>query len=163
MCRCSRRRFLGLAAALPLAVSACRRQTDGPEEIAFGRDVCAMCGMIISDRRFAAEIRGGPRGELAKFDDIGDAVNWLETQTWKSTQLSEFWVMDSESGAEWQDARTAHYLPGAISPMDYGYAAVAREQEGTVDYSTMAKAALAKGVSSRCPPPPGAAGPSAGS
>jgi nitrous oxide reductase accessory protein NosL len=157
MCQCSRRRFLGLAAALPFAASACRRQTEGPEEIVFGRDVCAMCGMIISDHRFAAEIRGGPRGELAKFDDIGDAVNWLETQTWKSTHLSEFWVMDWESGAKWLDARTARYLPDVISPMDYGYAAVAREQERTVGFSAMAKAALAKGVSSRCPPPPGEA------
>lgn len=153
MCACSRRRFLGFAAVAPLALSGCTRQTSGPEAIRYGREVCAMCGMIISDPSFAAEIRGGPDGVLVKFDDIGDAVNWLEMQAWRSTLLTEFWVMNSDSGAEWLDARKAWYLSGVVSPMDYGYAAVSQARGGAVDFATMSKAVLQKGLSSRCPPP----------
>lgn len=153
MCACNRRRFLGLVAATPIALSGCTRQSEGPEEIRFGREVCAMCGMIISEPRFAAEIRGGPDGVLVKFDDIGDAVNWLEMQAWRTTQLKEFWVMNSDNGEEWLDARSAWFLTGQVSPMDYGFAAVKDRREGAVDFAAMTKAALEKGVSSRCPPP----------
>lgn len=155
MCNCSRRNFLGILAAAPVALSGCTRQTEGPEEIHFGREVCTMCGMIISDAHFAAEIRGGPDRALFKFDDIGDAVNWLEMQAWRTTQLNEFWVMNRENGTEWLDARAAFYLSGVVSPMDYGYAAVNQAREGAVDYATMARAVLEKGLSSRCPPAEG--------
>jgi len=152
MCHCDRRRFLLIAAGAPFMLSACTRKTEGPEDIRYGREVCTMCGMIISDPHYAAEIRGGPDKALVKFDDIGDAVNWLEMQSWRKTQLVEFWVMNGENGSEWLDARTAHYLPGMVSPMDYGYLAVKEPREGAVDFATMSKAALEKGVSSRCPP-----------
>jgi hypothetical protein len=33
--------------------------------------------MVISDRRFAAEMRGGEKNIVFKFDDIGCAVFWL--------------------------------------------------------------------------------------
>lgn len=152
MCQCSRRRFLGFLAVAPVALSACTRQTEGPEEIRYGRETCAMCGMIISDPHYAAEIRGGPDGALVKFDDIGDAVNWLEMQSWRNDSLKEFWVMDSANGTAWLDARTAYYMSGVVSPMDYGYAALAAPQAGAVDFATMRKAVLEKGLSSRCPP-----------
>lgn len=152
MCLCSRRRFLGIAAFAPLALSACTRQTEGPEEIRYGREACTMCGMIISDPRFAAEIRGGPDGVLVKFDDVGDAVNWLEMQAWRNESLKEFWVMDSDTGKDWLDARASHYLPGQMSPMDYGFAAVKAARAGTVSYEQMREAALKRGITSRCPP-----------
>lgn len=152
MCTCSRRSFLGMALVAQMALSACTRQTEGPEEIRYGREACTMCGMIISDPRFAAEIRGGPDRALVKFDDMGDAVNWLEMQAWRNESLLEFWVMDSDNGKDWLDARNSHYLTGQISPMDYGYAAVKDARTGTVSYEVMRKAALERGITSRCPP-----------
>jgi len=152
MCRCSRRQVLAFAALAPLTLSGCTRQTEGPEEIRFGRETCTLCGMIISDKQFAAEIRGGPDGALVKFDDIGDAVNWLEKQSWRATDLREFWVMNSENGSDWLDARTAFFLTGAVSPMDYGFAAVATERPGAVSFATMAEGARKRGANFRCLP-----------
>jgi len=43
---------------LPLA--GCDSDT-GPADVKFGRDVCEMCGMIISDPRFVTEVRLGDR------------------------------------------------------------------------------------------------------
>lgn len=107
-----------------------------------------MCGMIISDPRYA-EIRGGPDRALVKFDDIGDAVNWLDMQSWRNDPAIEFWVMD-DTGTEWLDARTAFYMPGTVSPMDYGFAAVKQKTDKTVDFAAMSKTALARGMAGRC-------------
>jgi hypothetical protein len=115
--------------------------------------MCEICGMIISDPRYAAEVRGGPDRRLVKFDDIGDAVHWLEMQPWKSDPANEFWVMSSENGTDWLDARVSYYVSGVVSPMDYGYAAVAAYAPGVVDFSTMKTAVLKRGISSRCLPP----------
>lgn len=154
MCRChhpSRRTVLGLLAAAPL-VAACKKQTTGPEDIRYGRETCEICGMIISDPRYAAEVRGGPDRRLAKFDDIGDALHWWQQQDWKDDGDVELWVMDSNTGADWLNAREVFYHSGTISPMDYGYAAVANFEPGTVQFPEMFKAVMDRGLSSRCLP-----------
>src|SRR5262245_16948176 len=50
-----------------------RASTDSPPAIAYGRDECAHCGMIISDDRFAAAliVRDGAQSHPLLFDDIG--------------------------------------------------------------------------------------------
>lgn len=153
MCRCThtRRSVLGLLAAAPV-LAACKPQTEGPEDIRWGRETCEICGMIISDARYGAEVRGGPDKRLAKFDDIGDAIHWLELQSWKAEPDVEIWVMDSNTGADWLDARVAFYHTDTLSPMDYGYAAVPEYEEGTVQFAQMKEGVMAKGLSSRCLP-----------
>lgn len=155
MCRhchmIDRRSLLALMAATPV-LAACKPQTEGPEDIRWGREPCEICGMIISDPHYAAEVRGGPDKKLVKFDDIGDAVHWLADQPWKDDPAVEFWVMDSDTGTEWLDARQAHFRAGALSPMDYGYAAVKLPASDTVDFATMRKAVLERGLTWRCLP-----------
>jgi nitrous oxide reductase accessory protein NosL len=141
-----------MLAAAPL-LAGCKPQTEGPEKIRYGREVCEICGMIISDPLYASEVRGGPDQRLVKFDDIGDAVHWLEMQPWKEDSGIEFWVMNSENGTDWMDARASYYLTGVVSPMDYGYAAIPAYEHGAVDFATMKAAVLEKGISSRCLPP----------
>jgi hypothetical protein len=78
-----RRRFIIAGFALtPLAaaLSACGKSGAWPEgmaEIKWDRDTCVRCSMVISDRRFAAEMRGGEKNTVFKFDDIGCAVFWM--------------------------------------------------------------------------------------
>lgn len=146
-----RRDVLALMAMTPL-VYACTPQSEGPEEIRWGRETCEICGMIISEAAYGTEIRGGPDRKLVKFDDIGDAVHWLERQAWKDNSDIEFWVMNSENGTEWLDARMVSYRTGVVSPMDYGFAAVKQPEPGTVLFSEMKKAVLARGLTSRCLP-----------
>lgn len=147
----NRRQMLALLAAVPL-VAACKPQNEGPEDIRWGREACEICGMIISDPHFAAEVRGGPDRRLAKFDDVGDAVNWLAAQDWKDDPDIEFWVMDSETGTEWLDARQVFYRGDAVSPMDYGYAAVKHPASDTVDFAAMRQAVIERGLTWRCLP-----------
>jgi len=143
MMRIDRRIFVGGLVLSGLA--GCSKQSEGTEEIRYGRDTCAKCGMVISDPHFAAEIRGGADRQLAKFDDAGCAVNWLESKPWHAETTTDFWVMDAETGQTWLKAREAWYVAGAMTPMNYGFAAYPQQKEGAVDFSAMQQAALAKG------------------
>ncbi len=138
-----RRCFLGGLAVMGLA--GCARASEGTEEIHFGRDTCAKCGMVISDPHFAAEIRGGPDRQLVKFDDAGCAVNWLEKQAWRADTTTDFWVMDADTGQSWLKAMEAWYTPGAMSPMNYGYSAHQQKRDLSVNFEAMKSAALSKG------------------
>jgi nitrous oxide reductase accessory protein NosL len=150
----NRRATIALLAALPF-VAACKPQKEGPEDVRWGREVCIICGMIISDPRFAAELRGGPERDLVKFDDVGDAIHWLRGQEWAQDPDIEFWVRDYETGTRWIDARTARYVTGVVSPMDYGFGAVERSGPDTMSFGEMEAEVLKIGLTSRCLPTEG--------
>ncbi len=152
--RIGRRPFLaGFAcslAALPLG--GCFEPETGPVEIRYDRQACDFCRMIISDPRFATEIRGGPKNKVFFFDDLGDAVHFLNGKDWKDDPTVEIWVMDMEDGKTWLDARKAAYISGQVTPMDYGYGALGSPREGTVDFAEMQKTILERGPSAFCLP-----------
>ena len=87
MCDRHRRDFLGrlgagglLLTPLAAALTGCGNKgnwPDGMAEIKWDRDTCVRCSMVISDRRFAAELRGGPDNTVFKFDDPGCLAFWL--------------------------------------------------------------------------------------
>lgn len=115
---------------------------DGMVAFKWDRDNCARCKMSISDRRFAAQIRGGPKNTTFKFDDIGCATTWraekLKEHPWMLDAATRFWVADfTGKGGKWLDARSAHYLSGKTSPMGYNYAAFAESQPDTVGFDAM--------------------------
>ena len=148
-----------MARAVPLLISmlfllaACWGEpASGPAEIKYDRDACDYCRMIISDPRFATQIRQAKGKKAHKFDDIGDALHWLEMVTWEVTDETEFWVRDMDTGSQWLDARKAFYLPDQHSPMNYGYGALAAQRDGAIDFSEMRKKVLARGSTSRCEP-----------
>ena len=127
-----------------LLLSACSGDPKtGPVEIKWDRDGCTHCGMALSDRHFAAQVRGGPKKQVAKFDDIGCALEWLQKQAWANDPNTEVWVMDYRAG-QWIDARKARYIGGKTSPMAYGYGALAKEEPGSIDFAELSKRVLAK-------------------
>ncbi|MDP2811708.1 MAG: hypothetical protein Q8O34_16340 [Rhodocyclaceae bacterium] len=157
----NRRRFLAAGFALtPLAAAlaglgACGRSggwPDGMAEIKWDRDTCVRCSMVISDRRFAAEMRGGPKNTVFKFDDIGCAAFWLRDKAadhpWMRDAATRLWVADVASqGSEvrWHDAKLAHYI-GKTSPMGYNFGARPHPEPGSMDFATLREHVLAKGT-----------------
>ncbi len=131
------RQMLTRILALLLLLTGCSSPDEtGPGKIRWDQEVCERCAMAISDRNFAAQIRGGPAGErtrLYKFDDIGCAVVWLEKQAWKEDPRTEIWVADHRTG-DWLDARKAWFLPGPHSPMGYNLGASAERQKDALDF-----------------------------
>jgi len=157
MCRRpERRRFLGRLAAgslLLTPLSGCQKDgwPAGMAEIKWDRDACARCSMVISDRRFAAELRGGPRDDAYKFDDIGCLLFWVRDkageQPWLNEPATKMWVADLNSRGnevKWLDPRQAHYL-SRRSPMGYNFAAAALPQAGSQDFASMREHVLARG------------------
>lgn len=122
---------------LSLLLTGCvREDVTGPDEVRWDREVCTRCAMAVGDRHFAAQVRGAPAGDATrvyKFDDIGCAVIWLDTQSWKDDPRTEVWVTDYNSG-HWIDARDATYVTGRMSPMGYGLGAQPASPGKGLDY-----------------------------
>lgn len=140
-----RRAFLKLSAAgaaLAWLPAGCGGGDEGPGPIKLGRDACDFCGMIISEIRYAAEIRGGANNRLYKFDDVGCAVHFTTRNAWAAEPAAKFWAMSHQDGATWLDTRQAAYRQGLPTPMGYGFAAVPAAGADTVPYDAMKAAVL---------------------
>ncbi|MEN8168705.1 MAG: nitrous oxide reductase accessory protein NosL [Pseudomonadota bacterium] len=121
-----------------LSLAACSGQPDsGPVEIKWDRDVCARCSMVLSDRLHSAQVRATPvagkRSKVYKFDDIGCAVLWIEDKPWRNDPKTEIWVNDHRNG-KWIDARSAYYVSGQVTPMEYGLGAQSEPAENALNY-----------------------------
>lgn len=126
------------ACALLLGLAACSRDSGtGPLDVKWDRVACERCHMVLSDRRHAVQVRA-PRAEGGSqvhfFDDIGCAVVWLEDKPFRDDPRTEVWVEDWRSG-DWIDARKAHYLPGQVTPMEYGLGAQPDPAPGALDFA----------------------------
>ena len=121
-----------------LLVAACSR-SDAPAEPVWGKEPCAHCKMLVSDRRYAAQVMDDT-GERHFFDDVGCMILWMDSH--KTT--AHAWARSASSGA-WLDARTAHYVQGAKTPMDFGFEANGADG---IPFATARNAVLAKKRSS---------------
>ena len=147
----SRRAFVSKAAtlpplaALPLAtlVSACFGPDKSPREVKLGRDACAHCAMLAEDRRYVAQIQGGPRNERFIFDDVGCAVQFAASNPWARRADAGFRAADFENPTVWLEARAASYRDGMKTPMDLGFAAYAAGC-GPYTFDKMTDAVVAK-------------------
>ena len=122
------------------------QDTTGPVEVRWDRETCARCAMAVGDRYAAAQVRGASAGQSTRvytFDDIGCAVIWLDDQPWKNDARTEIWVAEMHTG-DWIDARTAHYVTGRITPMDYGLGAHREASGGRLDFTRARDHILAK-------------------
>ncbi len=114
----TRRTILGLGLAIgAIALGAC---DDGsqPTDPVWGKQACAACGMLVSDRRHAAELTTSP-GDRLYFDDVGCLVHYLRQ---RKPEVRGAWARDE---SRWVDARAARYARGQKTPMDYGFSASA--------------------------------------
>lgn len=129
----SRRRFLLCASCLAAAsaVAACAPASGNgepqPPEIVYGQDLCAECGMIISEPRFASATLLA-NGEYRKFDDIGDLVQYHSDHPDQTVRA--YFAHDYRT-EEWIRAETAFYVqsPQIDSPMGHGVAAFAKKDD----------------------------------
>lgn len=125
----SRRQFLRCAAcaAAGALLAACAPQSTEPQppEIVYDFDVCAGCGMLISEPRFAGALVLAD-GPALKFDDLGDMVMYqLDRPNLKITA----WFVHDYYTETWTRAETAFYIAyaGIASPMGHGLAAFATQ------------------------------------
>lgn len=116
-----------VAAALLLVACASAPAQPEPAKIRFGETMCAECGMIISEVKFASSFayqESPGRYTSLAFDDIGDMLAYMRSHA--EIVPDGAWVHDYES-EEWIDATTAFYVTSEQirSPMGHGVAAFA--------------------------------------
>lgn len=107
----------------------------GPVEVTWDRDPCTRCGMVLSDRGHAAQVRilgAEGRDAVKLFDDLGCAVVWLDDKG-LADEAVELWVADHRAGG-WLDAFNAHYVLGNPTPMQYGVSAQASAGVDTIGF-----------------------------
>ena len=105
-----------------LAVSGgCRATADGPPVVELDRTVCARCGMLVSDIRFAAAYRESG-SEPRVFDDIGCLQN--SVRGLKNLGATTFWFHDAVD-EKWIEGRGSVFVasPELHTPMAGGYLA----------------------------------------
>lgn len=127
-----RRALLQLAI---VAIAACAENA-APIDPVWGKQPCGSCGMIVGDRRYAAQVLA-PNGQRSFFDDPGCLVHYLADRRITPTGT---WVREAH-GERWLDARAARYARGARTPMDFGFEA--RADEG-ISYDAFAAEILEK-------------------
>jgi copper chaperone NosL len=130
----TRRAHLGLWLVLTLA--ACEPSTDKPSDPVWGKEPCAHCAMLVTEKRFAAQLTTAD-GRRLHFDDVGCMLGYLAD---RKPSVHGSWVMDGDTGT-WLGARVALYRSGERTPMDFGF--VASSREGT-SYDLMERAVAAR-------------------
>ncbi|BDG62204.1 nitrous oxide reductase accessory protein NosL [Caldinitratiruptor microaerophilus] len=121
------RQGVAVAALAALLLTGCRGGRDPrPPAIRYDRDVCAECGMIISDERFAAAYVT-KSGEARLFDDLGDMLVYEKKD---DQEPIAYYVHDVRS-RKWIPAEAAYYVRGESvkSPMGWNIAAFENEAE----------------------------------
>ena len=121
----------GLARVVLLAVllAACGRE--GPVPIAFDREPCAHCRMLISDPAFAAQLESA-EGETQSFDDPGCLLASLEGRPAAAGGLWFHHVREER----WIPGDRVAFEPVPKTPMGYGLGAVDAGSAGALSLET---------------------------
>ena len=114
---------------MTIFVSGCDNKVDlSPKKIHWDRDMCERCKMVLSDRKFSAQVINPDNGKNYVFDDIGCVILWFKENSIAWKEHAVIWVNDAKTG-EWIDARKAFYDVANITPMAYGFGAHIKREE----------------------------------
>ena len=112
----------GLSLALIItSMSSC---STGPEPIAYGKDGCHSCKMIMMDNRFGTEIVT-KKGKIYKFDDINCMQRFLQSEAVHKNDVAHMLVTDFSNPGSLIDVHAAVFVHSSEikSPMGSNIAA----------------------------------------
>jgi copper chaperone NosL len=104
---------------------------DGPRDIEVGAEECAHCRMIVSEERFAAQLRT-EQGRSYVFDSIECMAEFVQdAAATDETTIRGMWVTEFDQPGSWIPAREAAYLrsPQLRSPMGLNLSAYATPED----------------------------------
>lgn len=85
--------------------------SNDPQPIAFGKDACHFCKMIISERSFGAELVTA-KGKVYQFDDTHCIISFLKSGTLKETDNAVVYLVDYAQKEKLIPAASAFLLQG---------------------------------------------------
>jgi nitrous oxide reductase accessory protein NosL len=112
-------------------------------KVHWDRDMCARCGMVVSDRKNTTQLKDPKSGKTYMFDDIGCTILWFKDENISWKDQAKIWITDVDTG-KWIDARSAFYDTENITPMAYGFSAhktkgSIKEGQEIVDFEELSK------------------------
>ena len=114
--------------ATALWIAACATRAAGPPLIVVDRSACSHCGMLISERIYAAALRT-PDGREQVFDDIGCLLRFVRDE---SIEQSTFWFHDAGDG-HWIDGRAAVFVRSTAFHTPMGGGVIASRDLGSAE------------------------------
>jgi copper chaperone NosL len=106
---------------LPLALvvlAACTTHVSGPQPIAYDKEACTYCHMLIGDPRYAAQLVTTD-DQVLDFDDPGCLQHYVDEH---HPSVKQIWYRDAHAD-RWLAADQVRFEPGADTPMGWGRAA----------------------------------------
>lgn len=116
-----------VAAAAVLVALACRGVPDGPQPIAWDREPCAHCRMVIGEPRYAAQVITAD-GDVHAFDDPGCALRWLAAA---SAPPHAIYFRHADE-PRWIPGAEVGFRRGDVTPMGSALGAVDRGAPGAI-------------------------------
>ena len=133
----------GLAWAVVVLLMGCSDGALKPGEPVWGKQQCAHCAMLVSQKPPAAQVLT-TEGKRRFFDDVGCMVAWEERE---SPGVSARWVREP-SGLGWVDPASAHFSAGHPTPMGFGFLP---DAQGTITFEAL-RAAVKEKAQAQTPP-----------
>lgn len=119
----------GIYILLLLLFSACHfNHGDGPEDPVWGKQSCSHCGMILSEKRYAAQ-RVISAGKRYFYDDLNCAIEHSLREDEKKSLL----YVRPDNQEQWFEATKVRYKGKLMTPMNSGYGAVLDQGEYTFE------------------------------
>ena len=119
--------FTALVVGIALLVMRLQRPPAGPVDIAWDREPCAQCRMLIGDPAFAAQIQTTD-GRILDFDDPGCLLKY-EAERKPAVRATYFRQVNA---AGWLPGDRVAFLPVPHSPMGYDLGAVPLGTPGAI-------------------------------
>lgn len=118
---------LALTAIVVWAIVGSRTPREGVAPVAWDRQPCAHCAMLLGEPAFAVQLHTDD-GDVLFFDDPGCYFSYLAGHT---TAVHAAWFHDSRADG-WLAESAVAFVPVATSPMGWGLGAVEAGTEGSL-------------------------------
>lgn len=119
--------LVALIGVMTAAVQWGTRRPEGVQPIAWNREACAHCHMLIGDPAFAAQVITN-EGDVLSFDDPGCAARYLREH--RGT-IHRAWFHEGR-GKRWLAAAEVGFVRVTTSPMGSGVMAVPKATPGAL-------------------------------
>lgn len=121
--------LVAISLATGIAIYHMQPAASGPQAIAWDRENCTECHMLIGDRHFAAQLQTAD-GRTLNFDDAACLIRYVEHQR---PAVRATYFRNSGSGG-WLTLEQSGFVPVKDSPMGGGLAAVPASTPGALSY-----------------------------
>ncbi len=115
---------------LILSLLACgSKEQVGPIPIAWDREACSECRMLVGEPKFAAQLQTS-EGEVLNFDDHGCLLRYV-ARTKPHVRAMYFHHIKED---RWLSQAQVGFVPASASPMGHGLGAVPQQTPGALTF-----------------------------